>query len=80
MAAGKFGEARKKLAPVLAQPSKAVSVPYLLEARLALGEIELKSGQAAAGRAQLAALEKQAREKNFLLIARKVSALLTPSH
>jgi serine/threonine protein kinase/Tfp pilus assembly protein PilF len=81
MAAERFAEARKKLAPVLAQPSKAVSVPYLLEARLAQGEIELKSGQAAAGRAQLAALEKQAREKNFLLIARKTAALLAaPSH
>lgn len=77
MAAGKFADARKKLAPVLAQPSKAVSVPYLLEARLALGEIELKSGQTAAGRAQLTSLEKQAREKNFLLIARKATALLS---
>jgi lipopolysaccharide biosynthesis regulator YciM len=77
MAEGKFAEARKKLAPVLSQPSKAVSMPYLLEAKLALGEIELKSGQTAAGRAQLASLEKQAREKNFLLIARKATALLT---
>ena len=79
MAAGKFAEARKKLAPVLAQPSKAVSVPYLLDARLAQGEISLKSGQTAAGRVQLAALEKQAREKNFLLIARKAAALLAPA-
>ncbi len=78
MAEGKLAEARKQLAPVLSQPSKAVSMPYLLEARLTLGEIELKSGQTAAGRAQLASLEKQAREKNFLLIARKATALLTP--
>ncbi|MGP0017351.1 MAG: protein kinase domain-containing protein [Candidatus Sulfotelmatobacter sp.] len=78
LAEGKYAEARKQLAPVLAQPSKAVSVPYLLEARLALGEIELKSGKTATARAQLASLEKQAREKNFLLIARKATALLTP--
>ena len=63
MAAGKFAEARKTLAPVLAQPSKAVSVPYLLEARLAQGEVELRSGQAAAARTHIGSLEKQAREK-----------------
>jgi eukaryotic-like serine/threonine-protein kinase len=78
LAEGKCAEARKKLEPVLSQPSKAVSVPYLLEARLTLGEIDLKSGQTVAARARLASLQKQAREKSFLLIARKAGALLTP--
>jgi hypothetical protein len=79
LASGKFAESRKQLAPILSQPSKAVSVPYLFEARLTLGEIGLKSGQAAIARAQLTSLEKQAREKHFLLIARKAKALLTAS-
>ncbi len=46
-----------------------------LEARLALGEIELRSENPAAGRATLQALEKDATAKGFLLIARKAAAL-----
>jgi tetratricopeptide (TPR) repeat protein len=79
LASGESAESRKQLAPILSQPSKAVSVPYLFEARLTLGEIGLKSGQAAIARAQLTSLEKQAREKHFLLIARKAKALLMAS-
>jgi eukaryotic-like serine/threonine-protein kinase len=45
-----------------------------LEARLVLGEIEMKSGKTAQGQAQLAALEKDATSKGFLLIARKAHA------
>ncbi len=41
--------------------------------RLALGEIEMKSAQTAAGRARLEALEKDATAKGFLLIARKAA-------
>jgi hypothetical protein len=48
-------------------------VPEQLEARLALGEIEMKSGASDAGRARLAALEKDAQAKGFLLIARKAA-------
>jgi hypothetical protein len=44
---------------------------YAFEARLALGEIEMKSGHTAAGRARLVALERDARRKGFLLIAGK---------
>ncbi|MGB6475769.1 MAG: protein kinase [Candidatus Sulfotelmatobacter sp.] len=79
LAEKKFAEARKRLALILSKPSKAVSVPYWFEARLTLGEIGLKSGQTAAAHAQLTALEKEAREKNFLLIARKAETLLAPS-
>src|ERR1700730_13592185 len=49
--------------------------PSLFEARLTLGEIGLKSVQAAIARAQLTSLERQAREKHFLLVARKAKAL-----
>ena len=79
LAEKKFAESRKQLAPILSKPSKSVSVPYWFEARLTLGEIGLKSGQTAAARAQLTSLEKEAREKNFLLIARKAQTLLAPS-
>jgi eukaryotic-like serine/threonine-protein kinase len=44
------------------------------EARLALGQIEVKHGRAEAGRARLLELEKEARDKQFLLIARKAAA------
>ncbi len=79
LAEGKFAESRKQLAPILSRPSNSVSVPYLFQARLTLGEIGLKSDQAAVARAQLTSLEKQAREEHFLLIARKAGALLTAS-
>jgi hypothetical protein len=38
--------------------------------------MEVKSGRAAAGRARLQALEKDATAKGFLLIARKAAAAL----
>jgi tetratricopeptide (TPR) repeat protein len=40
-------------------------------ARLALGEIEMKSGKVVNGRRRLSALEREARRKGFVLIARK---------
>jgi eukaryotic-like serine/threonine-protein kinase len=46
------------------------------EARLALGKIEVDHGRAAAGRARLAELEKEARAKQFMLIARKAAQRL----
>jgi len=45
-----------------------------LEARLALGETETKARNLTAGRATLASLEKDAKTKGFLLIARKAAA------
>ena len=44
------------------------------EAALALGEIEIESAKASAGRARLQALEKDATAHGFLLIARKAAA------
>ena len=42
-----------------------------LDARLALGEIDMASGATAAGRARLTALEHDATAKGFLLISRQ---------
>jgi hypothetical protein len=47
------------------------------EARLALGEIQIKSGRSAAVRAELKALEHDAKAKGFLLIARKAALART---
>ena len=46
------------------------------EARLAIGEIEMASGNRESARKELIALGKDARTKGFLLIARKASAAL----
>ena len=45
-----------------------------LEARLTLGEIEMKSGDTNAGRATLTDLERSAHAKGYLLIAREANA------
>ncbi len=58
MGAGKFAEAKNKLAPVLAQATENGYFIYIFDARLALAEVALKSGQTGAARAQLTALEK----------------------
>ena len=47
---------------------------YQFEIRLALGEIEMKSGKTASGMARLKSLERDATAKNFLLIAHKAKA------
>jgi hypothetical protein len=44
------------------------------EARLALGEMEMKSGDAAGGQTRLEALEKDATSRDFLLMVRKARA------
>jgi hypothetical protein len=53
-------------------------VGFELEARLRLGELELRSGKATAGRARLQQLQSDARNKGFLLIARKANAAPQP--
>jgi hypothetical protein len=68
-----FGEnvqAAKSLEALIAEAKfRLTSAEF--EARLALGEIEMKSSKTAAERARLAALEKEATAKGFLLVARK---------
>jgi eukaryotic-like serine/threonine-protein kinase len=74
--AGKLPEARKDLAPILAQTVKFGSTGYGLEARLLEAEIAIKSGQFSAARAELTAVESEAQLKDFRLIARKATARL----
>ncbi len=71
-----LADAAKTLNIVLAEATKCGFAGYQFEARLSLGEMELKSGHAAAGRARLQALEKDATAKGCLLIARKAVAAL----
>jgi len=68
-ALGHTGEAEKILGTTIAQAKKLGFRAYEYHARLALGEVQLNSGKSAEGRAQLAALEKEARAANFLRIA-----------
>ncbi len=73
-ALGESAQASKTLEGTLAEAERAGFVPIELEVRLALGEIEIKMAKADAGRARLAALEKDATAKGFLLIARKAQS------
>jgi serine/threonine protein kinase/tetratricopeptide (TPR) repeat protein len=71
---GSAQNARRTLREVIAEATKGGSVDYQMEARLALGEIEIKFGNASGGHQQLQQLEKEAREKGFILIANKAAA------
>jgi hypothetical protein len=73
---GDVRAARQSLEEVLARAKKARHVPTKLEARLALGEIELRASEGAAARTRLEALGKEAREKGFATLARKVARAL----
>jgi eukaryotic-like serine/threonine-protein kinase len=77
-AAGKTSEALELLSAMLADAKKIGYVPAEFDARLALGEAETNSGKVVEGRARLAALEKDAAAKHFLLIARKAHAAAAP--
>ncbi len=72
-AIGSTADAARSLEATLAEASKYGYLDYQFEARLALGEIEVKSGKADAGRARLEALQKEAAAKGFGLIARKAT-------
>jgi hypothetical protein len=74
-AAGRAAAAEQSLGSLLEQATAVGNVPLTLDARLALGEVELKAGKAA-GREQLSALEKDATARGFLLIAREARASL----
>jgi eukaryotic-like serine/threonine-protein kinase len=65
--------ATKSLEATLAEATKHGYLGYQFEARLALGEIEMKSGHTTAGRAHLAAVQKEAQVKGFELLARKAA-------
>ena len=70
-------EAEKQLNLLLDESTRDGLVSYQFEIRLALGEIEMKSGKTAAGMARLKSLEKDATAKGFLLIAHKAKAAIS---
>jgi tetratricopeptide (TPR) repeat protein len=61
----------RRLQAVLREAEKAGLFIRKLEASLVLAQVEIESGHAATGRAQLQALQKEAEQKGFLLIARR---------
>jgi DNA-binding winged helix-turn-helix (wHTH) protein/tetratricopeptide (TPR) repeat protein len=65
---------RKELAAVIATSQELGYVGVELDARLALAEIEMKSGQATAGRARLTTIEADAKAKGYNLVARKAAS------
>ena len=67
-------EAEKQLNLLLDESTRDGLVNNQFEIRLALGEIEMKSGKTASGVARLKSLEKDASSKGFLLIAHKAKA------
>src|ERR1700674_2855962 len=67
-------EANDGLQTDLKDATKYGFIGYELEAKLALGEIEMNSGKTAAGRLQLASLQKEAVANGFLSISRKAAA------
>ena len=71
---GQAKAAKRGLKAILAEAEKYGFVGYQLQARLALGEIETKSGESAAGRARLEALHKDAMARNYGLVARRAAA------
>jgi tetratricopeptide (TPR) repeat protein/tRNA A-37 threonylcarbamoyl transferase component Bud32/TolB-like protein len=73
-ARGETAEAIKNLEMIVAELAKTHRVSDQFASRLALGEMEMKSGRRSFGQARLAALEKEATSKGFLLTARKAQA------
>jgi|SRR5579859_301461 len=67
-------EASNRLQQVIADSARRGFVQYAFEARLALGEIELHSGNRASGRRHLESLMKEASDKNFELYAREAAS------
>jgi serine/threonine protein kinase/tetratricopeptide (TPR) repeat protein len=67
-------EAKKAIQSALADATKENLAGIQLEARLTQGEVEMKSGDRTNGRAHLAALQKDATAKGFLLVARKAAS------
>ncbi len=72
-ALGGTAKARKELESVLSAAERASFYSLQLDARLALGQMEMRSEQTAAGRARLETLEAEATAKGYGLIARKAA-------
>ena len=67
-------EAIKQLQAVIDQAQRTGFVRLALEARLALADVEIRSGMRQIGRVHLAGLEREAARRGFGLIARKARA------
>ena len=72
-ASGRLPDAERRLHAAIAEARQLHILERELESRLTLGEVELLSGNAAAGRARLAAVRKEAAAKEFGLLARKAA-------
>lgn len=73
VATGKNADAEATLSAALADSTKAGMLASQFDARLALSELEMKSGKSAAGVARLQALERDAAAKGFGLIVRQAA-------
>jgi len=73
-ASGQTAQARKDLEAALADASRIGLFIYQLESRLAIAEVELKSGQLSDARVALEELQKEARSKDFGLVAKKAAS------
>jgi tetratricopeptide (TPR) repeat protein/TolB-like protein len=71
-------EALRILREAVRKAPEAGSVPLELEARLALGEVEVLAGDATAGRGRLAGLKREAARRGFAVLARKAGAAARP--
>ena len=76
-ASGRPVEAAQSLKQVVVDCRKTGFAPLEFDARLALGEAEVKTANSGDGRAELKRLEQDARAKGFLLIARKAAIART---
>jgi DNA-binding winged helix-turn-helix (wHTH) protein/tetratricopeptide (TPR) repeat protein len=74
-ALGHARDAVQTLFQIQSEATRAGLVPQQFEARLALCEIELKSGKSALAHTQLANLKRDASSRGFMLIARKTDEL-----
>jgi hypothetical protein len=74
VASGRVAAAKKGLEAVMTEAAKYGFVGHQLEARLTLGEIELRNEKSSNGRAHLVALEMGAAAKGYTLIARRAAA------
>jgi eukaryotic-like serine/threonine-protein kinase len=70
-ARGQTEPARQALMSILAEAIRTGFIEYQFEARLALGEVEIKSGKVALGQIHLTTLQRDAQAKGFFLIAHK---------
>lgn len=66
--------ARRSLDALIREAADLGAVAIAFDARLALGEIEMRAGDSVAGRATLAALERDAADKGFVRIASRAAA------